>query len=174
MWVQSLGQEDPLKEGRETYFNIPACSIPWTESLVGYSPRGHKESRHNWSDLAHTHNLLIQKWFPRPTLSSSTSIFSNVTFSVSFSLLLFSRSVMSNTLQSCGLQHARLPHPSLSPRACSNSCLLNQWCHSSISSSVVPFSCLQSFPTSVAFPMKIPRTFQRKDCIEWPKYWFQL
>ena len=59
--------------------------------------------------------------------------------------------------QSCpfqphGLQHARLPYPSPTPRACSNSCPLSQWCHPTISSSAVPFSsCLQSFPASGSF-----------------------
>ena len=49
---------------------------------------------------------------------------------------------------------ARLPFPSSSPRACSNSCPLSQWCHPAISSSVVPFSsCLQSFPASGSFPV---------------------
>ena len=53
-----------------------------------------------------------------------------------------------------GLQHARLPCPSPTPRACSNSCLSSQWCHPTISSSVVPFSlCLQSFPASGSFPV---------------------
>ena len=56
------------------------------------------------------------------------------------------------TLQPHGLQHARLPCPSLPPRACSNSCPLSQWCHPTISSSVDPFSfCLQSFPASGSF-----------------------
>ena len=54
---------------------------------------------------------------------------------------------MSYSLQPHGLQHAKLPCPSLTPRTCSNSCLWNWWCHITISSSVVPFSiCLQSFP----------------------------
>ena len=57
------------------------------------------------------------------------------------------------TLQSHRLQHARLPYPSPIPEACSNSCPLSQWCHPTISSSVVPFSCLQSFPASGSFPM---------------------
>ena len=52
------------------------------------------------------------------------------------------------------MQHARLPCLSPTPRACSNSCPLSQWCHPTISSSVVPFSsCLQSFPASGSFPM---------------------
>ena len=68
--------------------------------------------------------------------------------------LLFTHSVMSNSLWPHGLQHTRLPCPSPSPGACSNSCPLSQWCHPTISSSVVPFSsCLQSFPASGSFQM---------------------
>ena len=64
----------------------------------------------------------------------------------------FSRSVMSNSLPLHGLQHARLPCPSPTPGASSNSCSSSRWCHPTISSSVVPFSsCLQSFPTSGSF-----------------------
>ena len=58
------------------------------------------------------------------------------------------------TLQHHGLQDARLPCPSPSPRACSNSCLLSPWYHSTISSSIIPFSpCFQSFPASGSFPV---------------------
>ena len=68
--------------------------------------------------------------------------------------LLFHRWVMSDSLWPHGLQHARLTSPSLSPRACSNSCPLSQWCRPIISFSIVPISsCLQSFPASGSFPM---------------------
>ena len=61
---------------------------------------------------------------------------------------------MSDSLRPHRLQHARLPCPSPTPRACSNSCPLSRWCHPTISSSVVPFSsCLQSFPASGSFTM---------------------
>ena len=60
---------------------------------------------------------------------------------------------MSNSLQPHGLQYAKLPCPSPTPRACSNSSPSSQWCHPTISSSVVSFSsCLQSFPASGSFP----------------------
>ena len=59
---------------------------------------------------------------------------------------------MSNSLRPHGLQHARLPCPSLSPEVCSNSCPLIQWCHPTISFSDTPFSCPQSFPASESFP----------------------
>ena len=69
-------------------------------------------------------------------------------------LLLFSRSVVSNSLQPHGLWHARVPCPLPSPGACSNSCPLSRWSHPTISPSVIPFSsCLQSFPASGSFPM---------------------
>ena len=65
-----------------------------------------------------------------------------------------SHSVVSNSLRPHGLQHARLPCPSPTPGACSNSCPLSWWYHPTISSSVIPFSShLQSFPTSGSFPM---------------------
>ena len=64
----------------------------------------------------------------------------------------------SSVAQSCltrrphGLQHARLPCPSTTPGACSNSCPSSRWCHPTISSSIVPFSsCFQSFPASGSF-----------------------
>ena len=59
-----------------------------------------------------------------------------------------------NSLWPHWLQHIRLPCPSPTPRACSNSCPLSQWCHPTISSSIIPFSsCLQSFPALGSFPM---------------------
>ena len=66
----------------------------------------------------------------------------------------FSCSVMSDSLRPHRLQHTRLPCPSPTPRDCLNSHPSSQWCHPSISSSVIPFSsCLQSFPASRSFPM---------------------
>ena len=61
---------------------------------------------------------------------------------------------MSDSLWPHGLQHARLPCPSLTHGVCSSSCPLSQWCHPTVSSAVTPFSsCLQSFPASGSFPM---------------------
>ena len=72
--------------------------------------------------------------------------------SVQFSSV--SLSVMSDSLQPYGLQHTRLPYPSPTSRACSNSCPSSQWCHPTNLSSVIPVStCLPSFPTSGSFPM---------------------
>ena len=66
----------------------------------------------------------------------------------------FSRSVVSNFLRLHGLQHARPPCPSPTPGVYSDSCPLSQWCHPTISSSVIPFSSHpQSFPASGSFQM---------------------
>ena len=66
----------------------------------------------------------------------------------------FSHSVVSDSLRPHGLQHARLPCPSPTPGACSDSCPLSRWFHPAISSSVTHLSsCPQSFPASGSFPM---------------------
>ena len=68
--------------------------------------------------------------------------------------MLFSHSVVSDSLQPHILQHTRLPRPLLHPRVCSNSNPLSQWCHPTISFSVALFSsCSHSFPASGSFPM---------------------
>ena len=61
---------------------------------------------------------------------------------------------MSYSLQPNGLRYTRLLCPLLTPRVCSKSCPLSQWCHPTLSSSVIPFSSrLQSFPASGSFSM---------------------
>ena len=65
----------------------------------------------------------------------------------------FSLSVMSDSFWPHGLQHTRPSCPSSTPRACSNSCPLSQWCHPTISSSVIPFPHPQSSPASGSFQM---------------------
>ena len=80
-------------------------------------------------------------------------------------LVQFSCSVMSNSLQPYELQYARPPCPSPTPRVHLNPCPLSRWCHSTISSFVVPFSsCPQSFSI---------RVFSNESAlhIRWPKYW---
>ena len=80
-------------------------------------------------------------------------------------LLLFSRSIMSNSWRPQGQQPTRPPCPSLIPRVYSNLCPLSWWCHPTISSSVIPFS--------PAFNLSLYRVFSNKSvlCIKWPKYW---
>ena len=86
--------------------------------------------------------------------NSSLSLPCPVSSVLSLSLLSFSHSVMSNSLWPHGLQHTRLPCPSPTSGAGSNSCPWSRWYLATISSSVVPFSSrLQSFPASGSFPM---------------------
>ena len=77
----------------------------------------------------------------------------------------FILSVMSNSLRLHGLQHARLRCLLPCPEACSNSCPLSQWCHPTISSSVVPFS--SSYSSTVPASGSNELTL----CIRWTKYW---
>ena len=91
---------------------------------------------------------------------------STIQATVIWVVLLFSHSVVSDSLRPQGLQHARLPCPS-SPGVCSNPRPLSRWCHPTISSSVVPFSsCPQSFFPSI-------RVFSNESVlhIRWPNYW---
>ena len=91
---------------------------------MGYSPQGCKE-------------LNITEWLL-----------------VQFSLVRFSRSVVSDSLWPHEPQHSRPPCPSPTPGVYSNSSPSSRWCHLTISSSVVSFSsCPQSLPASVSFPM---------------------
>ena len=104
-------------------------------NLAGYGPWGHKES--NRAELLeHAH---LKNAFTVVSRLSSAQL---------------SSSVASNSLRPHGLQYTRLPCPSPTPGACSNSYPLSQWSHPTISSSVIPFSSyLQSFPASGSFPV---------------------
>ena len=85
-------------------------------------------------------------------LFSQLSLNQNISEFRHLSSVQFNRSVVSNSLQPCRLQHARLPCLSPTPRAFSKSC--PWWCHPTILFSLVPFSsCLKSFPASGSFPM---------------------
>ena len=100
---------------------------------------------------------LHKLWYITYTMKYYSAIKRSEFDSVLVRWLLFSCSILSDSLWPHGLQHTRLPCSSSSPRACSNSCPLSQWCHPTILPSVVLF-CLQSFSPSVL-------------CIRWPKYW---
>ena len=94
-----------------------------------------------WYSLNHLFNLHLCKRFCFRAFSKFNSV-------------QFSHSVVSDSLWPHGLQHTRLPCPSPTPGAYSNSCSLSQWYHPTISSSVISFSsCLQSFPASGSFPL---------------------
>ena len=102
--------------------------------------------------LSSGHSLHITqihfKYFPSPPRQIRCSV-----CLYQLSSVQFRSSVMSDSLRPHGLQHARLPCTPLAPRVYSNSCPLSRWCHPTISSSVVPFTCLQTFPASGSFQM---------------------
>ena len=133
-WVQSLGWEDPLEEGMATHSSIFAWRIP--------------KDRGAWWATVHSaaKTQIWLKW-PRMHMVTSTDFFFFTSTDFYYYPVQFNCSVMSDFLW----PHARLPCPSPAPGDCSNSCLLNQWCHPTISSSVVPFSPLQSFPALGSF-----------------------
>jgi len=113
------------------------------------------------SKLTYSCSIALRKrclnklWYIIYTMKYYSAIKRNGFESVLVRLLLsLSCSVMSDSLWPHGLQHTRLPSSSSSPRACSNSCPLSQWCHPTILPSVVLFSCLQSFSPSGSFLMK--------------------
>ena len=99
--------------------------------------------RHNWATKQQIPS------YSQPLVTSIPFVSTNV----SFLSVQCSHSVVSDSLWPHGLQHTKLPCPSPTPRACSNSHPSSWWCHPAISASVVPFSsCLQSFPASGSFP----------------------
>ena len=101
-----------------------------------------------WSpSLVNSGNIILKQDY-QPELGNTCLLLGSLHF------LYFSHSIMSNSLWPHGLQSIRLPWTLPSPGACSNSCPLSQWCHATISSSVIPFSsCLQSFPITGSFLM---------------------
>ena len=115
----------------------------------------------SFSELSEVLSPRLQTLFcpqikPNLQLSHCASFFQSTFLSPQFSWCIsvqFSRSVAFDSLRPHGL-HTRLPCPSPTPGAWSDSCPLTQWCHPTISSSVIPLSsCLQSFPASGSFPM---------------------
>ena len=160
---------DPNSPGRtETYRNetrictrIPSihcypCSRHWTEHQ--------RKSEHDVEES--TPYLLEPKAlkFLVP-LPNSNTILADFILN-SFSLVQFSHLVVSDSLQSHGLQHARLPCPSWTPRAYSNSCPSSQWCHPSISSSVSPSSLAFNLPSIRVFSNKVSSSNQVAKVLE--------
>ena len=141
-----------------THSSILAWKIPRTEETSGLQSMGSQRVGHDWA----THTTTTGMLWPQ-VVRFLLGVVPNVFFLKHFQFFLYSEDtvvVVAVQSQSCltlwpqGLQHARLPCPSLSLRVCSDSCLLSQWCHPNISSSVAPFSCCpQSFLASGSFPM---------------------
>ena len=117
-----------------------------------------------WYDLLHWFISEWMKLFKACPQNNDWPALNNINHHlIKISSVQFSRSVVSDSLQPYESQHARLPCPSPTPGAHSDSCPSSQWCHQAISSSVIPFSsCPQSLPVfsnESTLPMR------------WPKYW---
>ena len=132
---------EKLKEsGNDCRNKCPAVGPPLTGEPTPSSSERELPLQHLPSVTNIWHGLFC---FPSPLQSPAQD-----TKTAAF-LLLFSHSVVSDSLQPRGLQHARIFCPSPSPGACPNSCPLSQICHPTISSFFVPFSsCIQSFSAS--------------------------
>ena len=129
--------------------NLPVIQETWVWSLGWEDPLEKGKSTHS----------IILAWRIPWTIAHgmSQTQLSDFHFQLTLSklLLLFSHPVVSDSLQTHGLQHARFPCPSASREPSSNSCPLSWWCHPAILSSVIPFSfCLQSFPATRVFSNK--------------------
>ena len=129
----------------------------WTEDCQAFLSVGFFRGEH-WSGLP----FPPPGDLPYPGIESKSPVFSTLLadslpteiLGKPVSAVQFSSSVMSDSLQPHGLQHARPPCPSPTPRVYSNACPSSWWCHPTISSSIVPFSShLQSFPASGSFWM---------------------
>ena len=108
--------------------------------------------RHDWPDLACMHHV---PQYSHGSESCCACVFTtSPPWPTAAQVALLSHSVVSDSLWLHELQHTRLSCPLPPPGVYSNSCTLSQWCHPTISSSVVPFSsCFQSFPASGSLPM---------------------
>ena len=97
----------------------------------------------------------LSKWLTLWIFSTFMGTYINKCINVKIYIhsVQFSVSVVSDSLQHHGVQYARIPCPSPTPTAYSNSCPSSQWCHPTFSPSVIPFSHLQSFPASGSFPI---------------------
>ena len=120
--------------------------IPWTPwNLPESSVRGIFQARIlEWVSIPFSRgSSLLRDQTPISCTGRQILYLWATTEVLSYSSLLFSHSVVSDSLWPYESQHARPPCPSPSPQALSNSCTLSQWCHPTISSSVFPFfSCL--------------------------------
>ena len=138
-----------MEKEKATHSSIHAWKIPWTEEPGGLQSMESQRVGHDWATSvcssqsnSHIHTWLMEK-----------------------PLLLFSHSVVSDSLSPYGLQHARLPCPSLSTRACSNSCPLSWWCHPTISSCHPLLLMPSIFPSIRVFSNELALH------VRWTKYW---
>ena len=140
------GSNPGLWHCRHILYQLSHQGSPKILEWVAYPFSSRSSQPRNWTRVSCIAGGFFTNWAMREA-SSTYYIYIGVQFS--------------SIAQSCptllwthGLQHTRPPCPSPTPGVYSNSCALSQWCHPTISSSVIPFSsCLQSFPASGSFQM---------------------
>ena len=142
MWISSCSRTTGLKD-----LNHGDCQYPLRVLQIQWNCQN---SNRLFSEVDNLILKIIWKIIKHEMNEHGTSFF---VFMWSFSSVQFSCSVVSDSLGPHGLQHARPPCPSPTPRVYSNSCPLSRWCHPTISSSVITFCYLQSFPASGSFQM---------------------
>ena len=128
-----------------TVHGIPQARI--LEWVAFPFSRGSSQPRH-WTQVSSIAGIFFTSWATKEVCYSDNKLLKGdeKDIYIFLSSVQFSHSVVSDSLRLHGLQHARPPCPSPTPRVYSNSFPLSWWCHPPTSSSVVPFSHLQSFP----------------------------
>ena len=148
-WIQSLGWEDSLEKEMAIHYSILAWETPWTEELGRHSPWGCKRVRRDIVTKNNSTFHFFLQSFAETWLTNHKAI----------SVLLnkcsvhFSRSIVSDSLWSHEPQHTRSPYPSPLLESTQTHVHWVGEYHPTISASVVPFSCNQSFPASGSFPV---------------------
>ena len=130
--------------------SVTSTTFYWSKQLqspLGFGRQGHR-----------LHNSVVECRIVRGHIKWDVYWYSHLwtihSMQEGWASVQFGCSVVSDSLRPHELQHARLPCPWPTPRAYSNSCPSSQWCHPTVSSSVVPFSShLHSFPASGSFPV---------------------
>ena len=139
--IPGLGRSPGGEHGNPLQYSCLENSM-YREDPGGLWTIGSQRFRHDWVNLAHTHEPLLPQ-------------VCNIVASWVHHSVQFSCSVVSDSLRPHEPQHTRPPCPSPTPGVYPNSCPLSRWSHSSISSSVVTYSsCPQSFPASGSFQMR--------------------
>ena len=161
--LDSLGREDAGEKGMATHSRILAWRILWAEEPGRLQSMGSQKVRHDWVtntftetsedfvilyEIMHAESLGVV-----PDMVSTLEVLDIIIlYTYSHHFVAAQSLRLSNSSRPHWLQYTRPPCPSPSPRDCSNSCPLSRWCHSTISSSVIPFSsCLLSLPASGSF-----------------------
>ena len=145
---------------RQEYCAPPSLSLPSPSAFPDHPPT-FSTVRYNVYDSAFSQKTRVLPFYQKGRTGKGNTQMTVTERSSALCILYqclrmyqFSHSVVSNSLRLHGPQHARLPCPSPTPGVYPNSCPLSQWCHPTISSSVIPFSShLPFFPASGSFPM---------------------